>query len=161
MNGRAQGGFTYLSLLFMITVLGIAAGAAGKYWSTEARRSSEEELLFRGMQIRAAIASYHDTSPGAKAYPGSLDELLLDKRHPVTRRHLRRLYTDPMTGKADWQLIEAPGGSGIMGVRSSSEKEPLKKKGFPDGLVGFEESGSYGQWEFVYTATAEGGKKDR
>lgn len=149
MNGRAQKGFTYLSLLFVIAVLGIAAGMAGRYWSMEARREAEAELLFRGRQISAGIKRYYEESPGAKAYPRSLDELIEDKRWPVAKRHLRKIYPDPVTGKADWQTVKAPDG-GIMGVASSSEREPLKKKGFPSDLSGFEDRSSYADWQFVF-----------
>jgi len=149
MNGKGQYGFTYLSLLFVIVVLGLAAGIAGRYWSMEARREAEAELIFRGSQIAAGIKRYYEESPGAKAYPRSLEELVEDKRWPVAKRHLRRIYPDPMTGKSDWQTVRAPDG-GIMGVASSSEKEPLKKKGFPTALKGFEDRSSFGDWQFVF-----------
>lgn len=149
MNGR-EAGFTYLSALFLIMVLGLAAGAAGKYWSFDAQREREEELIFRGREIRAAIERYYFESPGAKSYPRSLEDLVNDKRYPVTKRYLRKIYADPVTGQADWVTIKAPDG-GIMGVRSSGEAEPIKKKGFPFELKGFEDRNSYAEWLFVFT----------
>lgn len=149
MNGKHQGGFTYISLLFVIIVLGLAAGVGARYWSMEASREAEEELIFRGRQIAAAIKNYYDEGHGGNRYPRSLQELVDDKRFPVAKRHLRKLYSDPVTGKSDWKTIAAPDG-GIMGVASSSEKEPLKKKNFPYGLKDFEDRSSYGDWLFVY-----------
>lgn len=149
MNGKGQEGFTYISLLFVIVVLGLAAGGAGRHWSMEARREAEAELIFRGRQIAAGIKKYYEESPGAKAYPRSLAELVEDKRYPVAKRHLRKVYSDPMTGKPDWKTVKAPDG-GIMGVASSSEKEPVKKKGFPSDLKGFDDRASYGEWAFVF-----------
>lgn len=146
-NGKE--GFTYLSVLFMITVMGLAAGAAGKYWSVEAQRDKEDELIFRGREIRAAIGRYYFESPGANSYPRSLEDLVKDPRYPVAKRYLRRVYPDPMTGEASWEIIKAPDG-GIMGLRSASEAEPIKKKGFPFELKGFEDRHSYGEWLFVF-----------
>ncbi len=148
-------GFTYLSLLFIIIVMGLAAGGAAQVWSTSAKRDAEAELLFRGMQIRGAIGMYYEQSPGAKAYPKTLEDLLKDPRYPAAKRYLRRLYDDPFTGKPDWEPIKAPDG-GIIGVRSNSEKEPYKKKNFPQGLAGFEDRTSYRDWGFVYVPQRSG-----
>lgn len=152
MNGKfivRQSGFTYLSVLFLITLLGLAAGAAGKYWSFEAKRDREDELIFRGRQIRAAIERYYYESPGAKSYPKSLEDLVDDSRYPVHKHYLRKMYADPVTGKADWEIIKSPDG-GIMGVRSSNEDEPIRKKNFPSDLKSFEDRNSYGEWLFVF-----------
>lgn len=149
MNGNGQEGFTYISLLFVILVLGLAAGGAGRHWGMEAKREAEAELVFRGRQIAAGIKRYYEESPGVLAYPRSLKDLIEDKRYPVAKKHLRKVYSDPMTGKSDWKTINAPDG-GIMGVASSSEREPLKKKGFPTDLKGFEDRASYGEWVFVF-----------
>lgn len=142
-------GFAYLTVIFMAAVIGITLGMAGQVWSTASTRAKEEELIFRGDQIRKAVGRYYEESPGAKAYPKSLEELVNDKRWPVTKRHLRKIYIDPMTGKADWESIKAPDG-GIMGVRSKSTKAPYKKKNFPTGLTGFEGKMNYSGWDFVY-----------
>lgn len=149
MNGKGQDGFTYISLLFVIVVLGFTAGVAGRYWGMEARREAEKELIFRGSQIAAGIKRYYEESPGARAYPRSLADIVDDKRYPVAKRHLRKVYSDPMTGKPDWKIVKAPDG-GVMGVASSSEKEPLKKKGFSSDLKDFDEKTSYAEWAFVF-----------
>ena len=142
-------GFTYLSLLFLITVMGLAASAAGKAWSTGARREMEEELIFRGSEIRRAIGRYYEESPGAKAYPRAIEDLIKDPRYPATKRHLRRLYSDPFTGKPDWGVIRTPEGW-IIGVRPGSDKEPYKKGNFPKELAGLEGKTRYSEWEFAY-----------
>ena len=146
-----ESGFTYLSLLLAITLMGIALSMTGGVFSTAAKREMEEELLFRGNEIRRAIGGYYESSPGAKAFPRDLPSLLKDQRYPAPKRHLRKMYTDPFTGKSDWEAIKAPDG-GIMGVRSRSGKEPYKKKNFPKELLGFEDKSKYSEWEFIYTA---------
>ena len=101
--------------------------AYGEFASHTAQREKEAELLFRGEQIRNAIASYYRKE---QRYPQALAELLEDKRFPMPVRHLRRLYRDPMSGETDWGLVEAPGGAGVMGVHSRSEDAADQKRKF-------------------------------
>jgi len=113
-----QRGFTYLGVLLAIALLGIGIAAASEVWSTTARRQRMEQLEWVGQQYVQAIGSYRESSPGgAKAYPRSLDELLTDRRVPYVRRHLRQLYANPLSGKLDWELIQAAD-QGIVGVRT-------------------------------------------
>ena len=88
-----------------------------------------------------------------KRFPQKLEELLEDKRHPMPRRHLRRIYPDPVTGKREWGLIEAPQG-GIMGVYSLSEAQPIKSGAFAARDMGLGEVGRYSDWPFSYTPLA-------
>ena len=131
-------------------IMGAGLAATGVLFSHEAQREKERQLLFVGHQFRAAIDSYYRRSPGASAYPKSLDELVDDKRFPMPVHHLRRLYADPMTGKADWALVEAPGG-GIMGVHSVSEAAPVKTGNFDADDAAFEDAHKYADWQFLYT----------
>lgn len=145
---RRQSGVAYIGLLLIIALIGIVAGTAADVYQQTRQRSRERELLWIGNQYRKAIASYVASSPGgAHAFPQKLEELLLDPRFPGVRRHLRRLYPDPMTGKADWELIMAPQG-GIAGVKSRSTLPPLKQAGFRPQDAQFEGKASYAEWEF-------------
>ncbi len=138
-----------MALMLAVVVIGLAVASTGKVWSTVVTRDREEELLFRGTAIMRAIGSYYKLTPGVSTFPKSLDDLIKDPRQPSTVRHLRRLYTDPMTGRADWTLITNKGGY-ILGVRSSSEESPLKRGGFPAALSEFDGKRSYSEWRFVY-----------
>ncbi len=93
------------------------------------QRSKEQELLWRGAQIRQAIESYYKTGhAGMKAsFPGSFDDLIRDPRALGVVRHLRKKYLDPMTGE-EWQIIRDSKGR-LQGVYSSSEDEPFKTNG--------------------------------
>jgi type II secretory pathway pseudopilin PulG len=148
---RAGRGFTYIALLVAIAVGGILLAAIGELASHAQQRDKEAELLFAGHQLREAIGTYYERSPGgAKAYPKTLEDLLEDARMPVVTRHLRKVYRDPITGKVDWGLVEAPGG-GIMGVYSKSEAQPLKSSNFPRGDESFMDARTYTEWKFTHS----------
>jgi len=143
-----QRGLAYIGLLLLIAVIGITAGAAADVWVTTRQRQKEVELLWVGNQIRSAILSYSGSSPGGvPSYPMRLEDLLRDNRSAGIRRHLRRIYPDPMTGKTDWVLMPAPQG-GIAGVHSSSTERPLKQTGFRPRDMIFENKSSYTEWQF-------------
>ncbi len=141
-----QQGFTYLGLMFAVAVLGITLATIGIVWSTQIRRDREAELLYEGGEFRTAIGRY--VAAGG-LFPLALDDLVADTRTPVVRRYLRRIYLDPMTGSADWQLILAPAG-GIMGVASRSEDKPIKVASFASDDVAFDKAECYCDWKFVY-----------
>jgi type II secretory pathway pseudopilin PulG len=145
-----QKGFTYLGVLVIVAVMGASLAAFGQLYSHAAQREKEVELLFIGSQFRDAIASYYNKSPGAKVYPKKLEDLLEDKRFPMPQHHLRRVYSDPMTGKAEWGMVEAPGG-GFMGVHSLSEETPIKSGNFSAKEVAFEDAEHYNKWMFTYS----------
>lgn len=145
-----QYGFTYVIILVAVVVLGILVEAAHKmteYWLKSER---EAELIFRGQAYRRAIQSYHEAGKVTKYYPRDLAELLNDPRF-AQRRHIRKLYTDPM-GKPDdanWILVRAADG-GIAGVTSASQDIPLKQANFPAGLESLAKAKSYSEWVFDY-----------
>jgi type II secretory pathway pseudopilin PulG len=155
-NGRALGaglpvrqqGFTYLSALLLIVMMGTALAAVGQVWSTVGKRERELQLIWVGTQYAQALRSYYRSGTGVSQYPDSLDELLEDHRFPSIQRHLRRLYPDPMTGSADWGLSKSIDGR-ITGVYSQSAETPLKTANFPPQWQEFEDMTSYADWRFV------------
>jgi type II secretory pathway pseudopilin PulG len=155
-SGSAERGFTYLAMLLAVAVVGIGLAAAGTLWSTAAKREREQELLFAGDQFRRAIRLYfrnspNQSTPGA-AYPKALKDLLEDTRRGDTKRHLRKLYADPLTGKPEWGLVtvKAPDGERIMGVYSLSDATPFKTSGFRDENRAFEGAKQFSDWKFFY-----------
>jgi type II secretory pathway pseudopilin PulG len=144
-----QRGAILLLLMVMVVVLGLAASMAGQSWRSTMQRAREAELLWRGQQYQRAIASYYAVKHGPqKMFPAKLEHLLRDPRSPGVVRHLRKLYSDPMTGE-DWQLVTDPA-ERIIGVRSSSGLEPFRKDGFPKELDKLKGKSSYEEWEFVF-----------
>lgn len=143
------GGFTYLGLLIFIAILGVASVATLQVGSLIQRRAAEEELLFVGMEFRKALLSFSSVAAGGQQrLPRSLNELLKDPRYPNVRRHLRKLYHDPITGKAEWGIIWAADGSGIAGVYSLSDATPIKIDNFEQELADFKGKTSYREWRF-------------
>lgn len=123
---RRERGFTFLGLLLILVVMGAALAALGTAWSSAAWSERERELRFRGDQIAAALGRYHHAHDPPE-WPQSLDDLLEDRRGETPRHHLRRLWTDPFTGHADWVLVPPPPAAdgqpvpGFAAVRSRSD----------------------------------------
>jgi len=127
-RGRAGArGVIYPLLLLSILVLGVAGAGVAQLWQTQVKREKEEELLFRLNQFRRAILQYRAAHNG---YPRELKDLLEDRTQLQTRRYLRRIYKDPITGKDDWRLVlvvdRAGVVSGISDLKSRAEGKPLK-----------------------------------
>ena len=147
---RHDRGFTYIALLAAIVIIGITLSSATKYWSHIMLREKEKELIFRGNQYQNAISKYYSAVPGKKEYPSSVEDLLKDNRTAVGKRHLRKKYLDPMTGE-DFVVIRDQKTRRIMGFKSKSDDEPLKKANFSEENKEFEGKSKYSEWEFRYT----------
>jgi type II secretory pathway pseudopilin PulG len=145
---RAERGFTYIGLLIAVAIMGLLLTVVGRVWKTTAQRERESQLLWVGQQYRLAIASYYASGRG---FPSALADLVQDERFPVPKHHLRRLYPDPMTGKADWTPVLTPDGQAIMGIASSSNGVPIKRKGFDVNDEIFADADCYCVWQFIYT----------
>jgi Type II secretory pathway, pseudopilin PulG len=147
-NEHKQAGFTYMGILMLMVIAGISMAGAGMVWHTQIQRAEEQQLLFVGNAIRKAISSYYASSPsGVGEYPPTLEALLLDKRQPKIKRHLRRLYADPVGKKQEWVLITQ--NQKIIGVHSQSLLKPIKVSGFPPLYESFSSAKTYQDWKFI------------
>ena len=148
---RIQSGFTYFGVLFLVTLISIGLSGAATVWHVEQIRQKEKELIFIGQQYADAIASYYENTPSStKAYPKNVSDLLSDKRGVKIKRHLRRPWTDPFTGKSNWGLISTNKG-GIAGIYSLGLGMPLKQSGFEENLEEqLSGKSSYREWKFLY-----------
>lgn len=137
----------YLWMLLAIGTLALATGAAQLRQEMLLRQDHERELLAIGRQFASALCRYHQIPDayGQHQYPPSLDELLRDNRVPGVRRHLRRIFIDPMTGHAEWGLVRVAGR--IVAVHSLSPRRPLRQAG-REGNMDFTERQSYREWIF-------------
>lgn len=150
-NSRGPGGlrgYTYLLVLFAVAVLGLASARAGQLWQTVSQREREAELLAIGVEMARALATYRNETPaGLSPMPTRLEQLLEDGRFPVPRRHLRRIYRDPMTGRAEWGVVRT--GEVIVGIHSLSPQKPLRREDLPLELGPSARSAAkYSDWVF-------------
>jgi len=146
-----QRGLTYIAILFLIALHGTVLAAVGIVWHTAQQREKERELLFVGDQFRRAIRSYAQSGPGiAGQLPKSLDDLIQDPRLPGIKRHLRKVFLDPMTANVEWGLVKTPDGSAIVGVYSRSDDAPFKTANFLPEDQEFEGAAKYSDWKFQY-----------
>ena len=142
-------GFTYIALLIAVAIMGVWLAASANFLHLRLQRDKEQELLYIGHQFRQALERYASSGAGnASRLPLRLEDLLLDERFLEKRRHLRRIYLDPMTGKAEWGLVRLADGQ-IIGVHSLSPNEPVKKAGFDLPDIDFSARSSYSQWVFL------------
>jgi type II secretory pathway pseudopilin PulG len=152
---RGQSGFAYLFLLFALAVLAITTLAVGSLQYYARVRSDEAELLRIGSEFRRALASYRDAY-ASHAYPATLDDMLLDERTGVPRRHLRKVYFDPITRTQEWGLVMEQGR--IVGIHSLSERAPLKVAGFDQEDSDFDGARRYCDWVFRVAPPADSGR---
>src|SRR5258708_3849990 len=129
-----QQGFTFLTVVFAVVLIGISLGVAGQQWKIIVQREREEELLYRGDLIKHAIEAYYrnallpapgtviGTKPGVGKYPncgGEGNDCLKDFLGDPTshkKRYLRKAFKDPMTDD-DWLMIKTTNNR-LIGVHS-------------------------------------------
>jgi type II secretory pathway pseudopilin PulG len=143
----SQHGVTYLMVMFLIVMMGIAMTVLGKQWAVTVQRDQEAELMFRGNRILAAIQSYAADYQTKKATRANQFPLSLEELTKPPKRYLQVVYKDPITGQ-DFELIKA--GAEIRGVKSRSTKQPL-------GRVHFNNATRYNQVAFQVQAAASQG----
>lgn len=147
-NGK-QAGFTYASVIILVMVIGLVGATSLRLGTTLQRALAEQALLDIGIEYSNALASYAAATPdGQPNYPNSFQELLKDPRSPQLKRHLRRVYVDPMTGKAEWGIVKANENGGILAIYSLSKAAPIKISNFPPRFAAFDGKSSLSEWKF-------------
>ena len=147
---RRQQGFTYLGLIILLAIIGMVGAAGLKVGSLLQRAAAEEELLEIGAAFSAALKSYADATPrGQPTQPKTLQDLLRDPRFPGARRHLRKIFVDPLTGKAEWGVIYLGDKVGVVGVHSLSNAKPLKVSNFDTRFTNLDNKKKISEWKFM------------
>ena len=149
MNER---GVTYLMLMFVIVLIGIATTAAAKQWKAIIQRELEADLLAKGIEIQNALALYSTTIKAGRVMPGEFYPQTLADLTRLPKPFLRKVYLDPM-GHGEWEYLRAPTG-GIMGVRSKSRAKPFRKRNFPPAVRHFEGRATYYDWVFQHPSAS-------
>jgi len=65
------------------------------------------------------------------------------------RRHLRKIFVDPLTGKAEWGVVYlGDGTTGVVAVHSLSTARPLKVANFDSRFAGLDNADTISAWRF-------------
>jgi type II secretory pathway pseudopilin PulG len=168
-----EAGFTYVGLIVLVAIVGLVGAATLKADALLRRAAAEQELLEIGAAFSAALQSYAEATPrGQPPYPPSLQELLKDPRSPAIRRHLRKIFVDPVSGKAEWGIVYAGAGAGavigsgaggnggnagnggnngggVLAVYSLSNAKPLKVANFDARFANLENREHISDWKFA------------
>ena len=145
---KAQRGMIYLALLLAIAALGGLSAVGLRVAQTLQTRQAEAELLAIGDEFRAALKSYAEATPnGLPPAPETLAELLRDPRYPGVKRHLRRIYHDPFTGRPDWGIVRGVDRR-IIGIHSLDGGETFKRDGFSAELSALTGKTRHSEWVF-------------
>lgn len=147
---RRARGFTLLAMIAAAFILALSANQVMVVLAQQAQRDREAELLRIGQEMVAAIGSYYEQSPGnVRQFPAALEDLVEDRRFVGLKRHLRRVYDDPMTPGTAWGLVRRADGR-IEGVFSSAPAHPIRDQGVDLGDLQLPPARRYEEWKFVY-----------
>ncbi len=156
-RSRLHAGFTFVELLVVIALVAIMASAVMPLAHVATQRQHEAELRRALREIRTAIDHYKDAADsgqipptsiraGSEGYPPDLETLVVgiatvgDSSTSHTLKFLRRIPSDPMTGKPDWALrayedkpeSKSWGGQDVYDVYSKSEGTALDGTRYAD-----------------------------
>ena len=95
---RSESGYVLLAVIFLTVVLLVSLAVAAPKIAMSIQRDKELETIHRGEQYKRALKLYYQKFG---SYPTSIDQLVETNQ----LRFLRKKYTDPLTGKADWKPI--------------------------------------------------------
>lgn len=112
----SEDGYSLVFVIFLIALMTISLSVALPKISRQLQRDREIETMQRGQQYIRAVRMYRRR---IGTYPPNVDALVNGTNNI---RFLRKAYTDPTTGAADWKLVlfghnRAPLAMGYFGVQ--------------------------------------------
>ena len=154
--GGGQGGFTFIELLVVTTILIILASAIMPLTRVTLQREREAELHRALREMRTAIDRYKDAvdtgqigatdvKAGSEGYPADLDTLVqgvskANDASGIKLKFLRRVPMDPLTHSTEWGLrsyqdkadASSWGGQNVYDVYSKAEGTGLDGTKYKD-----------------------------
>ncbi len=117
--GRARAAFTLIELIVVMAIVAMLLALAVPRYFRSVERSKEATLQQDLSVMRDALDKFY---ADAGRYPDALDDL-------VTKRYMRKIPPDPITGRADtWQVLPPPTDvlkGQVYNVRSGAEGAAL------------------------------------
>ncbi|HEX5338612.1 MAG TPA: prepilin-type N-terminal cleavage/methylation domain-containing protein [Gallionella sp.] len=113
MNRRYRNGFTLIELLVVMAIIALLLTIAVPRYMSSVERSKEAVLHENLAVTRQALDKYYADNG---KYPDSLDDL-------VSKKYLRSLPADPITGNAGTWIIVHPDATGkgeVFDIRSGA-----------------------------------------
>ncbi len=92
---RAQGGFTLIEMMVVVTIIGILAATAMVAVRNYQRKAAETALRDDLTQMRKALDNFYADK---QRFPTDLNELVPN--------YLRRIPVDPITKQVDWEGVQ-------------------------------------------------------
>jgi len=155
---KSQRGFALLMVMFMTSLVLLAAMAAAPYIRTERQREKEQEMIWRGKQYVRGIKLYYRKTG---RFPTSMDDLTKPKLGNI--RFMRQAYKDPMNKEdGTWRMIYVgPGGQLIGSLKPPQTMQMPGQPGMPAGAnpqqnTGFGSSG-FGQSQPAQAGSPQNG----
>ncbi|GAB7128618.1 prepilin-type N-terminal cleavage/methylation domain-containing protein [Silvimonas sp. JCM 19000] len=116
-------GFTLIELLVVLAIMASLLTLVVPRYFQQTDRAQETVLRHNLIAMRDAIDKF-DADTGR--YPDNLDEL-------VSKKYLREVPLDPITGKRDSWVISAPeNGTGVYDVKSGADGQAHDGTNFKD-----------------------------
>jgi len=111
-NGKQYRGFTLIELLVVLAIMASLLTLVVPRYFQQTDRAQETVLKHNLVAVRDGIDKFFaDTG----RYPANLDEL-------VSKKYLRELPLDPITGKRDsWIIVSPETGSGVYDLKSGAQ----------------------------------------
>ncbi len=113
-------GFALLLVLFVMTLMLLAAMTASPVLYTQVQREKERETIWRGQQYARAVKLFFRKNG---RFPASLEDL---SKPRLNVRFLRKPYADPLnTEDGSWRIIYVGPGGQLIGSRKRN-RNPLQ-----------------------------------
>ena len=138
----SEQGYVMLIAIFLMALLALSLTIAAPKIARSIQRDRDIETFHRGMEYRRAIQLYYRKF---HAYPPNVEALI----NTNDIRFLRKKYTDPITGQADWKPVtfgqnKTPTAMGFFGQPLAGNASTIAGIGPSGGGLGGAQGSAFG-----------------